>query len=353
MKGRPRWNWLSLAAVLATALTGPASADDCAVLLDSTGTLLVISDRGTISQFFCHSLPVFSEAFEKPGPEDDEGAAAVGYGEGFSISGVVGNGDVEILARAEGNSAHPTQGVVRDGDCVVTTVGGRPAVQLTPPGVTPPLYMVPHRTEVHISTSARSASGKLGIKTLFRFVGGGSQVDVTVAIRNTGTEKVRLHGYKRFADVDLTADPANSFEVRRTLECVASDPDIDPATGFGQNGFSREFYMRSKGSRSNPGIMYDGTFSGGAYHNAVGNILAEQTSDVPVFAENCLLAHQPFCSPGATRWPTGFWFEGGETPWDYEDDRALFIKHSFGSGVITLTPSNNYGTRLYFQYEVR
>jgi hypothetical protein len=361
VKGLSYGKWLPLTALLAAVIAGPAAANDCAVLLDTTGTLIIVTDRGTISQLFCHSLPVLSENFSKAGPEDDEGAASTSYGEGFSAAVVGEDGRAAVVARAEGNSAHPTRGVEPVAPCYVTTLSGRPISQVSPEGVEPPLYLVPPKSEVLVVTRTRSANGQLGFNTTFRWVGGTCRVDVNVTVSNLTNKTARLVTYKRFADVDLTGDFANAFDAGPgSLEARASDPDIDPATGLGANGFSREFLMTSRSSLSNPSIKNADRFRGGAYHNAIGNLLEEQNSPWPVFSDDNLLAWQPFASPGASRRSIGFGdgedpYVFGDSVYDFEDDRVLIISHSFSDGSVPLAPAGKAGSSkyLFFQYDVR
>lgn len=360
MKPLPHGRWVAFATLLLATVVPPAMAADCAVLLDHTGTILILTDNGTLSHFFVRTMPILSEGNDKPGPDDDEGAAALSYGEGFSAFASLDGKQPTLIARAEGNSSHPTEGVVPLGPCVVRTVRGRPAVLVTPSGVYPPLYRVPPRTEVLVETFTASADGRLGFRTFFRFIGGTAQVKVDVQVYNLSSQQIHLHAYKRFADVDLTGDPANAFFVGYgALEVSAMDPNLDE-NGMPQNGFSRLFTMKSASTRSNVAIKGPDQFAGGAYHNAIGNLLEEQRSPRPIFTEEFLGKYHPFPSPGATRRTIGFGDTGdplvfGDTPDDFEDDRVLIISHNFAPGYLSLPPWGTSGQMLFFsfQYEVQ
>lgn len=357
MKANPLRRWMSLAALCVAAVARPAAATDCAVLLDNTGTLLIVTDRGTLSSFFVHSLPVLSDSFDKPGPEDDEGAVSLSYGEGFSVIASREGVPAGPVARAEGNSSHPTEGVVPTAPCVIRATRGRPPVLLTPPEVYPPLFMVPANSEVVLETRTASADGRLGFLTYFTFVGGTGHLNLNVVVENLSSETVKMHSYKRFADVDLTGQPANAFFVGPgASEVMAMDPDIDPVGGIGGNGFSRLFRMRTGSAGSSARIKSDDQFSGGAYHTPVGNLLEEQRSRSPIFTEDPLQAYQPFSSPGATRRSTGFGEGGdltifGDSAYDFEDDRVAIINHHFSAGYVPLAPKGKPGNSKYFSFQ--
>jgi hypothetical protein len=361
MNAHPLRRWLPIAALCLAAAAPPAAASDCAVLLDNTGTILIVTDRGTLSHFFCHGIPVLTESIDKPGPEDDEGAVALSYGEGFSVVASREEEKPGVVARAEGNSSHPTEGVVPVAPCVVKALKGRDPVLATPPDVYPPVYLVPTNSEVVVETRTESANGQLGFRSYFTFVGGTAHVNLHVHITNLSSDTLRLYSYKRFADVDLTGSPANAFFTNLSAnEVLAIDPDIDPATGVGQNGFSRLFRMRSAAFKSPGQLARDTTFNGGPYHTPVGNLLEEQHSPLPIFTEDPLFAWQPYASPGATRRTLGLGEGGhllvfGDSPDDFEDDRVAIYSHRFPSGASYLTgPSSKTGSVkiLTFQYAV-
>jgi hypothetical protein len=354
--------YLSVAALLMAAAAAPAAANDCIVLLDQTGTLIVFTDRGTISHFVSHSTLVFSENFPKVNRALDPGALAPGYGEGFAVtvSPRADGSGAQVIARAEGNSSHPTQGVVPLAPCTIKTLSGIPIQLQTPPNTTPAFYFVPSRTSVQVDVQTRSRDGQLGFHTIWKWVGGTSRIDMSVKVFNRCPKIVRIRSYKRFADVDLNFDPANAFDaVTSTLEARASDPNFNPSTGL-ENFFSRVFIMRGATANSNPAIKNADSFNGGAYHDSVGNMLEEETSPLPVFHTFPLGLWQPYDSPGATRRSTGLGEGGdptlfGDSPFDFEDDRVIFVAHSFSPGTVALAPVGTSGSEKYFmfQYEVQ
>jgi hypothetical protein len=197
LRGLPLRKWLPLTALLSAAVAGPASAqgDVCVRLKDLTGTLVEITNLGTIRTILCHRIPLLNSALN-----------------GDKLQGYVICADGQVaVAAATGDadlSADLTQGIA-PGSCVgpyTTEVDPDnplfPKVTfLKPDQANGNTFTIPVGTQVTVMTIARGPA--LGVESFFTFTGGSCEICVTRKIFTTAGPK-RLNQIKEIADFDVS-----------------------------------------------------------------------------------------------------------------------------------------------------
>jgi hypothetical protein len=171
---------LTCGALLA-ALAGPASAQNiCARLTDSTGTLVEITDLGTIGRFLCHGIPFLD-----------------GQIQGFALctGGVTGAASVTAAAATGAGGATVTKGVSPVSCFGPFTLEFNPTTpmlpivtSLVPDPETINTFTIPLGTTVIVRTLTKGSAG-LGVETHFTFTGGNCQICVRRKIFTTGGAK--------------------------------------------------------------------------------------------------------------------------------------------------------------------
>jgi hypothetical protein len=171
---------LSCGALLAT-LAGPASAQNvCARLTDSTGTVVEITDLGTIGRFLCHGIPVLDGTIQGFAlfTGGDHGAASA------TTAAATGAGGATVTKGVSAVSCFGpfTQQFNKDVPMLpIITV-------LLPDPNTDDTFTIPLGTTVIVRTLTKG-SGGLGVESHFTFTGGNCQISVRRKIFTTGGAK--------------------------------------------------------------------------------------------------------------------------------------------------------------------
>jgi hypothetical protein len=197
MRGLPLRKWLPLAALMSAAVAGPASAqaDVCVRLKDLTGTLVEITDLGTIQTILCHRIPLLNSALNG---DKLQGYVICADGK-VALAAVSGDPDLSdalTTGIAAGNCPGPYTSEFDPDNPLVPKV-----TFLTPDQANGDTFTVPVGTQVTVRTIAKGPA--LGVESWFTFTGGSCEICVTRKVFTTGGART-LSQIKEIADFDVS-----------------------------------------------------------------------------------------------------------------------------------------------------